>query len=81
MQAGYKVFRLHQPRFAPQGEIDAIAIGHGRIRFVQFRTNQWHDLRPLKAFAEMYCHGRLLPTAECWLYRDGNWMAQQRIME
>ena len=81
MQTGYKVFRLYQTRGTEQGELDMIAIGHGRVRFVQVRSNQWHDLRPLKVFAALYCQGTLMPTAEVWLYKDREAEPTQRILE
>ena len=81
MRLGYRVFRLYQPPYAKQGELDLIAVGHGRIRFVQVRTNSYHDLRPLKIFHALYCDSSLIPTAEVFLYKDRVKDPVQRVME
>ena len=62
LRQGYKVFRLYQPRGTPQGEFDMIAVGFNRIRFVQVRTNSYHNLRPMKEFAAIYATHPLTPS-------------------
>ena len=72
---GYSTFRLYQPRMAKQGCLDIIAVNSESVRFVQVRSNQWGDLREMKAL--------LVPsttTKEVWLFKDRETEPKQRIL-
>ena len=73
---GFTCFRLYQPRMAEQGPVDIIAVSRERIRFVQVRTNSWHDLRPLKQL-EVPSYA----TKEAWMFKDREAEPKQRIIE
>ena len=75
---GYTVFRLYQPMMAPQGPIDLIAVGMGRVRFVQVRSGQWGDLRALKA---LEVPEQLTATKEVWRFDDRVAEPKQRVLE
>ncbi len=78
---GYHVFPLYQPAYTAQGPIDCIAVTPGRIRFVQFRTGSWHDLKPTLAFARDAVGDRALrATVEAWLFLPGVKDPRQRIL-
>ena len=79
---GYEVFRLYQPAYTEQGPLDVIAVGFGRVRFVQVRSNQWR-VAPVKAWAAaagLEASVRLLPSVEIWKYDDGTTEPTVRIV-
>ena len=77
-QWGYTVFRLYQPRMSAQGPCDMIALGMGRVRFIQVRSNQWHDLRALKT---LLVPDQLSATKEVWRFDDRVDEPIQRVLE
>ena len=64
---GFQVFRLYQPPYAKQGAIDMIAIGKDSVRFIQVRSNQYGDLRPLK---KLEVAPVLSGLKEVWVFHD-----------
>ena len=74
---GSTVFPLYQPAYTKQGAIDFIAVDSHRIRFVQVRSNQWHDLRPLRALVVPTCDH---VTKEAWRFRDGHSRPDKRLI-
>ena len=77
---GYTVFRLYQPAFSKQGPIDLIAICFRRIRFIQVRTNSWHDLKSTKEVARLLGSDPIKTTVEAWMYRDRKPEPKERIL-
>ncbi len=66
---GYTIFRLYQPPYSPQGAIDMIAVSSdgGEVLFIQSRSNQWGDLRPLRHLPiRLKCEAR----KEVWRWDD-----------
>lgn len=70
---GYQVIRLWQPRYAPQGAFDMIAVKTtggwlSTVLWVQVRTNAWHNLAPVKDFK---IRRLSINRKEAWMYIDG----------
>jgi len=77
---GFEVFNLYQPPYKPQGPIDCVAVGVGRVRFIQFRSNQSGDLRGIRVLKVLIGEEPLLPTYEVWVKHNREKHHRQRVL-
>ena len=64
---GYTVFPIFQPPYHAQGPFDAIAVKPGEIKFIQFRSNRWGELKLIHAFK---VDDAVRVTKEIWRFDD-----------